>query len=69
VINADSNLRVLDRVGAVAVAASILYYYRQRLNSVEVDVQLRIRPEAVRVLLMRLNRTWERMSAGPVRVD
>jgi hypothetical protein len=47
VMNADMILRLLDRIGTVAVAAPILYC-RQRLNSVEVAAQLRMNPTGVR---------------------
>jgi hypothetical protein len=59
--NVDTQLRVLDRAGALTLAVAFLYY-RNRYNSWQVAEHLgTISPNGVRILLMRLDRTWARM--------
>jgi hypothetical protein len=56
--NVDTQLRLIERGPAIAVAV-LHYYYRMGIDSVGVGIELGIKPVHVRQLLHRLNKTYK----------
>jgi hypothetical protein len=57
--NVDTRLVIMDRQAAIILSIPIMYW-RQRLNSVAVAAQLRIKPPHVRTILTRMGTLYQR---------
>ena len=57
--NLDTVIRTTHNGGMDYVAAVVFFYYRVRLDSVGVGLELGIKPPHVRVMLFRLHQLWK----------